>query len=108
MRYLYPTIASLPTSCFLPSCQTVQKEIKRKKRKETDFPRTHGLHVMEGSSEEKKVAAAPSSGRRAKTAKGDSNALKRVKKCIEDANFYEALQLIKMLVSRYNIRTSIH
>jgi hypothetical protein len=58
---------------------------------------------MEGqatTNEEVYKGASASGARRGKTARGDSNALKRVKKSIEDANFYEALQLIKMLTSR--------
>jgi hypothetical protein len=57
---------------------------------------------MEGqtSNEEQPQKGVAPGGRRGKTARGDSNALKRVKKSIEDANFYEALQLIKMLTSR--------
>lgn len=57
---------------------------------------------MEGqaTNEEVHKGASASGARRGKTARGDSNALKRVKKSIEDANFYEALQLIKMLTSR--------
>jgi hypothetical protein len=57
---------------------------------------------MEGqaTNEEVHKGASASGARRGKTARGDSNALKRVKKSIEDSNFYEALQLIKMLTSR--------
>ena len=57
---------------------------------------------MEGqaTTTNEEVHKGASGARRGKTARGDSNALKRVKKSIEDANFYEALQLIKMLTSR--------
>jgi len=47
------------------------------------------------------MADQPKGKQRDRVERGDKKALQRMQKCLAESNFYEALQLIKMLTCRY-------